>query len=179
MVGSQRRDAGGAMADNVLWVQQRECRRGRVSYFAHDEHIQAGPGILGSPGQPPAGQYRQIRGAGRYLRSALGADLVLIGTYFGHGVGFAAPDAPPYFAHDVEYLLASLPIPQFIINMHELPPRRPLHEWFQMAHGTRPSILRKVSYTVTPLTAYDAIFFVDAIKPSPPPTHTETLPGVD
>ena len=33
-----------AMADNVLWVQQRECRRGRVFYFAHNEHIQAGPG---------------------------------------------------------------------------------------------------------------------------------------
>ena len=35
------------MADNVLWVQQRECRRGRVFYFAHNEHIQAGLGILG------------------------------------------------------------------------------------------------------------------------------------
>jgi erythromycin esterase len=158
-----------AMADNVLWVQQRECRRGRVFYFAHDEHIQAGPGILGSPGRPPAGQYRQIRGAGSYLRSALGADLVVIGTYFGHGVGFATADVPPYSAHDVEDLLASLSIPQFIMNLHELPASGPLREWFQMAHGTRASILREASDTVTPLTAYDAIFFVDTITPSPPP----------
>jgi len=97
-----------AMADNVLWVQQRECRRGRVFYFAHNEHIQAGPGILGSPGHPPAGQYRQIRGAGSYLRSALGPDLVLIGTYFGHGEGFGVAAAPPQGVHEVEDLLGSL-----------------------------------------------------------------------
>jgi erythromycin esterase len=158
-----------AMADNVLWVYQRECRRGRVFYFAHIEHIQDGPGILGLPGRPPVGQYRQIRCAGSYLRSALGSDLILIGTYFGHAEGFGKADAPPYVAHDVEDLLDSLSIPLFIMNLHDLPPSGQLHDWFATAHGTRASILREHYDTVSPLTAYDAIFFVDTITPSPPP----------
>ena len=148
---------------------QRECRRGKVLYFAHDEHVSADLGILGSPGKPPAGQYRQIRGAGNYLRSALGADLFVIGTYFGHHEGFAAKDSPPFPAHDVEDLLASLSLPRFIINLHELPMSGPLHDWFQTAHATRPSILRDATDTVTPVAAYDAIFYVDTITPSPPP----------
>ena len=72
-----------AMADNVLWVEERERERGKVLYFAHDEHVETGLGMLGAPGHPPPGQYQQIRSAGRYLRSALGSDLLVIGTYLG------------------------------------------------------------------------------------------------
>lgn len=157
-----------AMADNVLWVQQRECRRGRVFYFAHNEHIQAGPGILGSPGHPPAGQYRQIRGAGSYLRSALGPDLVLIGTYFGHGEGFGAAAAPPQGVHEVEDLLGSLSVPQFFMDLRDLPAGGPLHDFFATPHGTRASVVREADDTVTPLGAYDAIFYVNTLTPSPP-----------
>jgi erythromycin esterase len=158
-----------AMADNVLWVQERECRRGKVFFFAHIEHIQDGPGILGLPGHPPVGQYQQIPCAGSFLRSALGSDVFLIGSYFGHAEGFGKPDAPPYVAHDVEDLLGSLPIPMFIMSLHDLPANGSLHDWFGTAHGTRSSILREHYDTVTPLTAYDAIFYVDTITPSPPP----------
>jgi erythromycin esterase len=158
-----------AMADNVLWVHERECRRGRVFYFAHIEHVQNGPDILGSPGHPPVGQYRGGRSAGSYLRSALGADLMLIGTYFGHAEGFGKADTPPYVAHDVEDLLGSISIPMFIMNLHDLPTSGPLHDWFATAHGTRSSINREHHDTVAPLTAYDSIFYVDTITPSPPP----------
>jgi erythromycin esterase len=158
-----------AMADNVLWVEQQECHRGagKVLFFAHDEHVQTDLGMLGSPSCPPAGQYRQIRGAGNYLRSALGPDLVAIGTYFGHGAGFSTPEVPPPpDAHDIEDLLASISIPQSIMNLHELPASGPLHEWFATAHATRASIVREALDTVTPLKAYDAIVFINTITPS-------------
>ncbi len=158
-----------AMADNVLWVLQRECHRGKVFYFAHDEHVSADLGILGSPGKPLAGQYRQIRGAGSYLRSALGTDFFAIGTYFGHAEGFAAKDSPDPAAHSVEDMLASLSMPRFIMNLHELPASGPLHDWFQEAHATRASILRDATDTVSPSVAYDAIFYIDIITPTPPP----------
>jgi erythromycin esterase len=154
-----------AMGDNLLWVQQRECRRGRILFFAHDQHVQTDVGVLGSPSRPPAGQYRRIRCAGSYLRSAVGPDLVVIGTYFGHGVGFPPADVPPPpDARGMEDLLSSLSIPQFIMDLRELPSSGPLHAWFQLPHATGQD-----PYTIVPLRAYDAILFIDTITPSPAP----------
>jgi hypothetical protein len=91
--------------------------------------------------------------------------LVVIGTYFGHGVGFPPADVPPpRAAHDMENLLGSLSIPLFIMDLRELPSSGPLHEWFQLAHATGQD-----PYTIVPLRAYDAILFIDTITPSPAP----------
>ena len=155
-----------AMADNVLWVQERERDRGRVLYFAHDEHVETGLGMLGSPGHPPAGQYQQIRGAGSYLRSALGLDLLVIGTYLGHGEGFGFSDAPTPAVHSMEDFFGSISIPRFLMNLHELPASGPLHDWFQTAHATRSTILRDATDSVAPLSSYDEIFFIRAVTPS-------------
>jgi erythromycin esterase len=84
-----------AMADNLQWVQQRELRRGKVLFFAHDEHVQTSAVIWPSrPITPPLQTYSRRRPAGMYLRSALERDLVVIGTYFGHGAGFPAKRMP-------------------------------------------------------------------------------------
>ena len=155
-----------AMADNVLWVQERERGRSKVLYFAHDEHVETGLGTLGSPGHPPPGKYRQIRGAGSYLRSALGSNYVAIGTYFGHGEGFASPDVPAPAVHGMEDLFASISVPQFLVNLHELPASGPLHDWFQTAHATRASILREATDSVSPLASYDAVLFISTVTPS-------------
>jgi erythromycin esterase-like protein len=154
-----------AMADNLLWVQQRECRRGKVLFFAHDQHVQTDVGVLGSPSRPAAGPWKRIRCAGSYLRSALGPDLVVIGTYYWHGVGFPRAEVPPPSdVHDMEALLASLSIPRFIIDLRELPGSGALREWFQLAHATGED-----PYTIIPLRAYDAILFIDTITSSPAP----------
>jgi erythromycin esterase-like protein len=147
-------------------VEERERDRGKVLYFAHDEHVETGLGILGAPDKPPAGQYRQIRSAGSYLRSALGPELVVIGTYFGHGEGFASPDVPAPAVHTMEDLFDSISVPQFLINLHELPTTGPLHEWFRTAHATRASILREATDSVIPLASYDTILFVRTVTPS-------------
>jgi erythromycin esterase len=159
-----------AMADNLLWVQQRECRRGKVLFFAHDEHVQTDVGVLGSPSRPATGQYRQIRCAGSYLRSVLGPDLVVIGSYFGRGVGYPPEDAPPApDVHGMEDLFDSLSIHRFIMDLRELPSSGPLHEWFQLAHATRPTIPGQDAYKIVPLRAYDAVLYFDTITPSPGP----------
>jgi len=154
-----------AIADNVLWVQQRECRRGKVFFFAHDQHVQTDVGVIGSPSRPPPGPWRRIRCAGSYLHSALGSDLVVIGTYYGHRVGFPAADVPPPSdAHEMEDLFTALSIPLFIVDLRDLPGTGPLREWFGVAHATGED-----PYTIVPLKAYDALLFIDKVTPSPPP----------
>jgi erythromycin esterase len=153
-----------AMADNLLWVLQRECHRGKVFLFAHDLHVQAGVQVVGAPGKPVIGPWRRVQSTGSYLRSALGMDLVVIGTYYGSGVGLPHLNAPRAETHEVEDMLASLAIPQFIIDLRELPKTGPLAAWFRTAHATGEG-----SYTVVPLDVYDAILYIDKVTPSPPP----------
>jgi erythromycin esterase len=151
-----------ALADSVLWVAQRECHRGKILFFAHDQHVQTDIGVLGSPSRPSTGPWKRIRCAGSYLRSALGPDLVVVGTYFGHGEGFPPWEVKPLpDAHAVEDLLVSLSIPRFIMDLRELPGSGPLYEWFLSAHatGTDP-------WTIVPLRAFDAILFINTITPS-------------
>jgi erythromycin esterase len=154
-----------AMADNLLWVEQRECRRGKVLFFAHDQHVQTDVGVVGSPSRPAAEPLILIRCAGSYLRSALGPNLVVIGTYFGRGVGFPPPYAPSSpDDHGMEDLLASLSIPRFLMDLRELPSSGPLHEWFQLDHATGQD-----PWAVVPLRAYDAIFYIDTVTPAKAP----------
>ncbi len=110
-----------------------------------------------------------------YLRSAVGGDLVVIGTYFGHGVRFPAESGnftgvplPPDTA-GMDSLLRSLSIPQFMMDLRELPSSGILHEWFQTPHETRSSDSGDDTAMVAPLEAYDAILFIDAITPTPAP----------
>ena len=159
-----------AMADNLLWVQQREYRRGKILFFAHDEHVRTDLSVWGSPSRPPTDPWRRIRCAGGYLRSALGPDLVVIGTYFGHGVGFPATGVPPPpDAHGMEDFFATLSIPRFIMDLRELPGNGPLHEWFQLAHASRISGSGGDAFTIVPLRAYDAVFFIETLTPSQTP----------
>jgi erythromycin esterase len=155
-----------AMAENVLWVQQRECRRGRVLFFAHDNHVRTDLEVQGSP----SGPWRRVRPAGGYLRSALGPDLVVIGTYFGRGSGFPAERVPlPPDTTGMDSLLRSLSIPRFTLDLRELPDAGILHEWFQAAHETRSMNFGDETSKVAPLGAYDAILFIDTITPTPVP----------
>jgi erythromycin esterase len=148
-----------AMADNLLWVQQREGSRGKILFFAHDGHIQtAVPPV--SPAHPMQPNVR-YRPAGEYLRSALGRDLVVIGTYFGHGAGFPAGRVAPPDAAGMDGMLSSLSMPVFVMDLHELPGGGPLYQWFHMPHEAR------MNAPITPVVAYDAILFIETITPSP------------
>lgn len=149
-----------AMADNLRWVQERESPRGKVVFFAHDMHVQAGTSIFLRPRPGP------VRLAGTYLRSALGPDMVVIGTYFGHGEGFPAKSMPlPSDAAGMDGLLSSLSIPTFMMDLRELPGSGILRQWFQKAHETRNGFFGV--NMVAPAEAYDAILFIETITPTP------------
>ncbi|HEY6293770.1 MAG TPA: erythromycin esterase family protein [Terriglobia bacterium] len=164
-----------AMADNLQWIQERESfRGGRTLFFAHDLHVQTSVVRMGSterpfhslPLEPPLTSVRW-RPAGMYLRSALDRDMVVLGTYFGSGTGFPEETAP--LAPDtsgMDSLLRSLSVPQFVIDLRELPNAGVLHEWFQAAHETRSLSFGRVPAMVSPLKSYDAILFIDRITPS-------------
>ena len=156
-----------AMADNLRWVQQREGSRGKILFFAHDAHVQTSPHIwLSRPVTPPLQPYLRLRPAGMYLRSALDRDMVVIGTYFGHGTGFPIERAPlPPDTAGMDSLLGSLSVPRFIMDLRELPAAGILHEWFQVAHETRNGNFS--IFMVAPIEAYDAIIFIETITPTP------------
>ena len=102
-----------------------------------------------------------------YLRSALGRDMVVIGTYFGIGTGFPEETAPlPPNLSGIDGLLSSLPMPRFVIDLRELPGTGALHEWFQAGHETRSLSFGRVPAAVSPLKSYDAILFINRITPS-------------
>lgn len=153
------------MADNLLWVEQRESSRGKVFFFAHDAHLQANIQVFV---RPITGRTRP---AGMYLRSALGGDMVVIGSYFGRGASFPAENTPePPDSAGMDSLLRSLSRPCFIMDLRELPSAGILHEWFQAAHETRAG--PGVTTRVAPLGAYDGILYIDTINPtSAPPKH--------
>jgi erythromycin esterase len=153
-----------AMADNLRWVEQRESSRGKVFFFAHDAHVQANIQVFV---RPITGRTRP---AGMYLRSALGGDMVVIGTHFGRGAGFPAESAPePPDTAGMDSLLNSLSLPCFMMDLRELPSAGILHEWFQADHETRAG--RGVTTRVAALGAYDAILFIGTITPTPAPPH--------
>ena len=156
-----------AIADNVRWVEQRERSRGRVLFFAHNSHVQTDVFALGSPGRPIAWPVPRWRPAGAFLRSIYGQDLVVIGTYFGRGVQFEPSEAPAVpDPAGTDGLLASLSIPGFLINLHELPPG-PLSEWFETARPTRCCRSGADMATVSALRSFDDILYFDVITPSP------------
>jgi erythromycin esterase-like protein len=150
-----------AMADDVLWVQQRESSRGgKTFFFASNSHVQASLVIRGSINRPFT--LLRYRPAGMYLRSALGRELIVIGTYYGHG---ADPDGPrPMDLAGMDGLLSSVSIPRFIMDLRDLPAAGRLHDWFQAAHHNR-----GWATIVAPIENYDAILFLDNITPTPPP----------
>jgi erythromycin esterase len=153
-----------AMADNLLWVQQRESSRGKVFFFAHDGHVKSN-----APIQKPLRSPTSIRPrpAGIYLRSALDRDMVVIGTYFGHGAGFPMDSVPlPPDTAGMDALLSSLSIPRFVMDLRELPSSGILRQWFQTPHETRNG--QYWGHWVPPAQAYDAILFIETITPTPP-----------
>ena len=148
-----------AMADNVLWVLQRErARGGRIFFFAANSHVQAGLVIRGSTSRPFT--ILRYRPAGMYLRSALERDMIVIGTYYGQGAG---PDGPwPMDRGGMDGLLSSASIPRFIMDLRELPAAGTLHDWFRVAHSNR-----GWAGIVAPLENYDAILFFESITQTP------------
>jgi len=173
-VDVQTRDGRGKNHQAYLW--QYSCPGGSVVFDCRLGRGRDGPkrflgqfeGILQT--RPPTWPVQQSRMAGMFLRSVLDGNLLVIGTYFGHGLDFPASEAPlPPDNMGIDMLLASLSRPHFIMDLRELPCSGPLHEWFKTTHETRGLASGNETRMVAPLEAYDAILFIDTITPTPAP----------
>lgn len=154
-----------AIADNLKWVLDREGSRSRVIFYAHDEHVK-------THATHPLPHYSWEHGenllpAGVYARSLLGADLVVIGTYFGNAEGFpAANHVLPANSQTMDGVFKSLHRPSFLIDLRDLPKAGALAEWFGQAHETRSGNSGNQITLIRPKQAYDAILFIGRLTPS-------------
>ena len=156
-----------AMSDNLRWVLERAGPRGRVIFFAHNNHVKTHE-LRVRPGEPDAKVWDGLQQAGVFLRSTLGEDYVAIGMYYGTAKGFpASTEVLPPNPQGVEGLLASLGFEAYLIDLRELPKAGPLAEWFGQVHEVRDS-LDGISL-VRSLKAYDAILYLEQLTPSQQP----------
>ena len=148
------------MADNLRWIMAREGTRGRLLVFAHNGHVMNSPargtGILSVFAQAA----NQL---GVYLRSALGNDLVIIGTSSaanGPGLPAATIDSS-----SLDASLARVGFRRFLLDLRTSHNNREAREWL-----SQPRLLRAnfgaFYYNVPPASAFDVLVFIDTLTPA-------------
>ena len=151
-----QRDA--AMADDVRWVLEREGPSGRVLVFAHNAHVMnalvAGE-IFKSFERPPTAM-------GQHLRSALGADLVIIGVSSAeNGAGLPTGSLEP---GGLDAALSRVGLPLFLLDLHAARSDRVVAAWLAERRELRTNFTK--SLTVSPSVAFDALLFVNSLTPA-------------
>ncbi|MEO8621223.1 MAG: erythromycin esterase family protein [bacterium] len=148
---SQARDSG--MAENVRWALERGGSAGRLVIFAHNGHVMNSSvegGIWSAYTQPPAAM-------GKYLRSALGRDLVVIG-----GTSGVAPSVKG--TADVDDALSQVGVPRFLLDLRGTDGGA--MGWLSERHTLRAN--ETTVMIVTARSAFDAVYYVDRLTASRP-----------
>jgi erythromycin esterase len=156
--GLNQRDA--AMADNVRWVLEREGPTGRVIVFAHNGHVM---------NAPAAGELwrsfefeRPPTAMGQHLRSALGADLVIIGVSSAeNGAGLPTGSLEP---GGLDAALSHAGTPLFLLDLRAARSDRAVAAWLAERRQLRTNF--STSLTVSPSVAFDALLFVNTLTPA-------------
>lgn len=147
-----------AMADNVRWALEREGPHGRLVVFAHNAHVMNSAiegGIWAPLRQPPSAM-------GKSLRAMLGRDLVIIGT-----AARATAGGLPQMEADstsLDTALAGVAIPRFILDIRPARDEQLVFAWLSERRSLHANLTTHL--TITPSTAFDALFFVDTLTPS-------------
>ncbi|MDC0712088.1 erythromycin esterase family protein [Stigmatella sp. ncwal1] len=159
-----------AMAENLLWILEHEGPDTRAVLWAHNGHVQRGPG-----------EWRD-RPMGRHLADALGKSLYVFGMAFHKGEflafnmdaqpppgrkGRVAFSVPPEPEDTLDAALAATGWPLLALDLRALPRRGPAYEWWRRsrrAHdigfiysdGGYPSLGQ-----IHALALYDGLLFVE------------------
>jgi erythromycin esterase len=153
---SSQRDA--AMADNVRWALEREGPAGRILVFAHNAHIKNSStegGIWNAFERPPTVM-------GQHLRSALGADLLIIGMSSAqNGAGLPAASLE---AGSLDAAISRVGMPLFLIDLRAARSDRAVAAWLTERRALRANFTTFL--TVSPNAAFDALLFVDTLTPA-------------
>jgi erythromycin esterase len=140
------------MAENVRWALQLEGSAGRVLVFAHNNHVMNST-ITGGPWSafrvpPPA--------MGKFLRSALGDQLRLVGSA-------SSVAQPKNHADSTSLDLALQRILQssFVLDLRPARTRPDILDWLSRS---RPLHSNGSDYVILrPISAFDAIVFIDTL----------------
>jgi erythromycin esterase len=146
------------MADNVRWAIDREGTNGRLVVFAHNAHVMNSvvEGGVWNALQPAP------LALGKLLRAQLGGDLFIVGTTAGATAGGLPPmEADPA---SVDAALAGAGIPQFIIDLRPARGQPQVLAWLSARRSLHANL--KTHLTITPGTAFDALFYVGTLTPS-------------
>jgi erythromycin esterase len=151
--GYSARDS--AMANNVRWALESEGAHGRLFVFAHNVHVMNSPveGGIWSALQPPPSAL------GKLLRAALGRDLVIVGA----SAGTASGGLPPMEADpaSLDAILARVAIPRFVVDLRPARDEPPVLALLSMRRPLHANL--KTHFTMTPATAFDALFYVGTL----------------
>lgn len=152
------RDRG--MADNVLWVLEREGPAGRVVFWAHNTHVQKDRERSTNLSIPVGGVWT----AGSYLASILGDEYVSIGfTYYqGAPAGWASYQASasePAKCGTLDVEMTRVGLPMFVLDLRSAP-AGPVRDWLE-----RP-IEQRENKLLHPIRAWDALFHIQHISPA-------------
>jgi len=148
---SQARDSG--MAENVLWALEHEGAAGRLVVFAHNAHVMNSSvegGIWSAFSQPPLAM-------GKFLRSALGRDLVVIGGT--SGVATTVKDSA-----EVDGVLSRVGVPRFMLDLRTADGGA--LGWLSARHTIRANDVTVMM--VAARSAFDAVYYVDRFTASRP-----------
>jgi erythromycin esterase len=125
-----------AMAENLLWALEHEGPGTRAVLWAHNGHVQRGPGEW------------QEYPMGRHLADALGPSLYVFGMAFHRGAflafnmdprpppdrqGMVAFSVPPEPEDTLDAALAATGWPVFALDLRPLPRAGPAYEWWRRA----------------------------------------------
>jgi erythromycin esterase len=145
-----------AMAENVGWALEHEGAGGKLIVFAHDGHVmnsKADGGLWAAVREKPSMM-------GTFLRSMFGRDLVSIGTIGASTVGAGLPQPEP-LPDSVDSVLAKVGMPSFILDLRLARDNAQVLAWLSETRPLRSNLITHVS--ITPATAFDALFFVDEL----------------
>jgi erythromycin esterase len=149
---------GAAMADNVRWVLEREGPTGRVLVFAHNAHIKNAStegGIWSAFERPPTVM-------GQHLRSALGADLIIIGVSSArNGTGLPAASQE---TGSLDAALARVGPSRFILDLRAARTDSAVTSWLAERRALRANFTSFL--TLSPIVAFDALLFIDTLTPA-------------
>jgi erythromycin esterase len=166
-------------AENIKWTLDHEGATSKAIVWAHNCHVS---------NAAPNGQANQ---QGYHLRKMYGDQLKIIGMFFNQG-GFRALDvnvpsmgiynvslgpSPP---RTLEYTLASSQHSLAVLDMHQLPEKGPVREWFYTMRPTRHSGSgydenkpEDYFWSYTPAEAYDILVYLDSTTPVKPINETD------
>lgn len=166
---AEKRDHG--QAENIKWILDHEGASSKAIVWAHNCHISN------------AAPKEEINMQGYYLRKMYGDQLKIFGLFFNQG-GFKAIDAnmpskgmynfsvgqaPP---GTLEHTLALAQHSLAAVDMHQLPKKGPIREWFYTKRPTRHSgggydenKPEDYFWSYIPAEAYDVLVYLDTTTP--------------